>query len=1025
MKVKKIMLICIFLLAILAVGMASAADSSDVLANETGDVSVFPLDDVEVAKFTNQNELAEADDCSIRVDELSTDEISAVSVSDMPGDASGNIIISIDGKERYNHNVSVGGNALILNDLNLPFDFHNVSIAYSGDGKYAGFVKNATIEPYFQVNAPENSGWNYLEVHTCSNLPGNIKVVIDDKIVFNKKSGSGNVEIDLSKYGIGTHRYEVFYAGKSFKKGKYAISGVDIEYDSNIVYGDSVEFGTYEIKTKGSAKFKNKIYPFILEEDAEGYSYYAHLTISDFDVGENIVEFTFGKKSFNKSVFVSPKLTCPSKLWVNGTYNIVFNASEDCNGELILSGLINGNYMVENGKLKVPISDLSLGEYKLNAKYENYSWNYDIKVLDVTPNVIIEDYYPGTVCIWDWWYNYEDTFNYKIMVFDENYPLAGTTKIYYDGNVAQTIEGDVDFTMPPVWDDLGNHTIFIEYRDDFNSANRTVDFEIVDHECYIGDGSIIIRLPSDAVGNLIAKVDGKTIKTTKVKGNDDFYQYFGIPLDVKKGQIYSIEVAFKGNNYSFTYSCDYEVSCPIRIDAGNYDWGDENTVAIWLPNDIRGKPVVKIDGKTYKTAKVDSGYDVPEYHYEVDISKLGPGRHSINAAYAGDEKYPSNSTNDTINIIARITGPDESSYSYESKFGISLFLPKDAKGDLIAEIRYYDGFEVNCTTSVKNGKATLNLPSDRVGSYDVKAYFNGNCEVAPYSESFIIKPLKSDNIVQYGVDKKIKISMDNYRNSVLVLCIYASGYIPIAEFDLSKSNSILINKAVLNKAKSLMKIKLNQVVKNGYGSAQFGLYPFVYKDGKLLSRVDSITFKFPSKVTGAANINMLYTAGKGYTFKVYDIFGKLVGSGEKVKIQIGKKTFTAKTNRYGVAKFKIPNTITPGKYKVKITYKDLKITNKKLTVKQILSIKTVKVKKSAKKLVLTATLKKVNGKYIRGKWIKFKFKGKTYKAKTSKKGVAKYTIKKSVLKKLKVGKKVTYQATYLKTTVKKTAKVKR
>ena len=187
MKVKKIMLICIFLLAILAVGMASAADSSDVLANETGDVSVFPLDDVEVAKFTNQNELAEADDCSIRVDELSTDEISAVSVSDMPGDASGNIIISIDGKERYNHNVSVGGNALILNDLNLPFDFHNVSIAYSGDGKYAGFVKNATIEPYFQVNAPENSGWNYLEVHTCSNLPGNIKVVIDDKIVFNKK----------------------------------------------------------------------------------------------------------------------------------------------------------------------------------------------------------------------------------------------------------------------------------------------------------------------------------------------------------------------------------------------------------------------------------------------------------------------------------------------------------------------------------------------------------------------------------------------------------------------------------------------------------------------------------------------------------------------------------------------------------------------------------------------------------------------------------------------------------------------
>jgi hypothetical protein len=65
------------------------------------------------------------------------------------------------------------------------------------------------------------------------------------------------------------------------------------------------------------------------------------------------------------------------------------------------------------------------------------------------------------------------------------------------------------------------------------------------------------------------------------------------------------------------------------------------------------------------------------------------------------------------------------------------------------------------------------------------------------------------------------------------------------------------------------------------------------------------------------------------------------------------------------------------------------------------------------------------GKYLKGKTITFKFNGKKYKVKTSKKGVAKLTIKKSVLNKIKVGKKVTYKATYLKATVKKTAKVKR
>lgn len=89
-----------------------------------------------------------------------------------------------------------------------------------------------------------------------------------------------------------------------------------------------------------------------------------------------------------------------------------------------------------------------------------------------------------------------------------------------------------------------------------------------------------------------------------------------------------------------------------------------------------------------------------------------------------------------------------------------------------------------------------------------------------------------------------------------------------------------------------------------------------------------------------------------------------------------------------------------------------------------LTLKKVKVKKSAKKVVLKSKLTK--GKtLIKGKTIKFKFNKKTYRAKTNKKGIAKVTIKKPVLKKLKVGKKVKYQAKYSKLSVKRTAKVKK
>ena len=76
---------------------------------------------------------------------------------------------------------------------------------------------------------------------------------------------------------------------------------------------------------------------------------------------------------------------------------------------------------------------------------------------------------------------------------------------------------------------------------------------------------------------------------------------------------------------------------------------------------------------------------------------------------------------------------------------------------------------------------------------------------------------------------------------------------------------------------------------------------------------------------------------------------------------------------------------------------------------------------------MQATLAKANGKYLAKKTITFKINGKKVAtAKTNSKGVAKITIKNpSVVKNLKVGKKATYQATYLKDTVKKTAKIKK
>ena len=185
-----------------------------------------------------------------------------------------------------------------------------------------------------------------------------------------------------------------------------------------------------------------------------------------------------------------------------------------------------------------------------------------------------------------------------------------------------------------------------------------------------------------------------------------------------------------------------------------------------------------------------------------------------------------------------------------------------------------------------------------------------------------------------------------------------------------------------------------------------------------------VTVNVVSRFSGNANVNMYYYDGHTYKVRIRGDNGKFVEKNQVVTIKIGKKSFKVKTDYDGFAILKIPSKITPGKYTISATYKGQTVKNK-LTVKQVLKTsKTVKVKKSAKKLVLKATLKK--GKTaIKNKVIKFKVNGKTYKAKTNKKGIAKVTVKKSAIKKLKAGKKYTIKVSYLSDVVKSTLKVRR
>ena len=158
--------------------------------------------------------------------------------------------------------------------------------------------------------------------------------------------------------------------------------------------------------------------------------------------------------------------------------------------------------------------------------------------------------------------------------------------------------------------------------------------------------------------------------------------------------------------------------------------------------------------------------------------------------------------------------------------------------------------------------------------------------------------------------------------------------------------------------------------------------------------------------------------GANYRIQVFDEDGN-PAVGETVKITVNGITYVEKVDKDGYAT--LPIRLMPKTYAITSIFKGTTVT-KTLKVKNTLKAKkSFTVKKTAKKLVLKATLKWSNGKAIAGKKVSFKFKGKIFTVKTNKKGIAKITLSVKMVSNKLV--KLTFKKKTVKLTVDKTYKM--
>ena len=331
---------------------------------------------------------------------------------------------------------------------------------------------------------------------------------------------------------------------------------------------------------------------------------------------------------------------------------------------------------------------------------------------------------------------------------------------------------------------------------------------------------------------------------------------------------------------------------------------------------------------------------------------------------------------------------------------IPVTLPSNATGTV--KVKLDNGEYVS---SLLNGSCIIILPKLQSGNYSVKITYSGDDNYAS-NKTKINVHVKSASLNAHDMvrgynsdyDYQVKLIDENgngISNKLISFTVMSNQYYAITNGD-------------------------------GFAGVKANLNAGTYNVtvSSAIAGNSTVTLKILKRFENNSNLNVYYASNANYKVRIIGDDGNPETEGQNVTVLIDNKMKSYKTDKNGFITVEIDKNFKVGTHTIKIQYRNASVKNK-VAVKHLLALKSATVKKSAKKLVLTASLAKVNGKYLKNKKITFKFNGKTYKSNTNSKGIAKVTIKSSVLKKLKIGKKVSYQATYLKDTVKRTAKVLR
>jgi len=431
---------------------------------------------------------------------------------------------------------------------------------------------------------------------------------------------------------------------------------------------------------------------------------------------------------------------------------VIVELPENASGNVI--ALVDGRnvaaMIVSGGTVELPLGELSAGKhmvmaiYSGNGRYIRAGAEKEIDVEKLSTNLTAESV---------------DIMVGEIAIINVELPENVTGVVFADieGNLYCSDVGSGSTFISVEGLSAGNYTALITYPGDdrYAGANATIDVKVTDladpminitvPDVKVGEeAKVIVELPENASGNVIALVDGRNVAAMIVSSGTVV-----LPLGELSAGEHMVSVVYSGNDKYIRAGAEKEfavdkLSTTITVNSVVIKEGETAKFIVAVDENATGYVLVDVSGSKFFDVVVGG-------IAEVDAIGLTAGNYAVLIAYMGDENYNGNATLGTA-LVEKMDSNVNITIPSDIKVGEDVPIAVDVPGATGNVTVIVDGEET--VIPLVDGKANYTVPAIAAGDHSIVVIYSGDkTHDSAYnaaSVSIVVLPTEFTDITVFG-----------------------------------------------------------------------------------------------------------------------------------------------------------------------------------------------------------------------------------------------------------------------------------